>query len=139
MFLNVSLTCTAPAGQGTGIPVVVTLDSRSFTFNANLYIAPSVSSVSPTSGVTSGAFLVTIVGLNFGTTGSVVFGSGSIAGVNSFSCPVTTGGWSQNRIVCTLSQGQGSNLPIVVTVAGQSSSSSVSFFNYSSPTCITLI
>ncbi len=54
---NVQITCAVPAGNGLNNPLVVTVagqTSNTFVFN---YKPPSISSISPTNGLTSGAFV----------------------------------------------------------------------------------
>jgi hypothetical protein len=74
------VTCVVPPGQGLNVPVVVTVAGQASTSPVTYtYRAPSVSSVSPTSGPTSGKtpagapIIVTLRGANFGFSGAVLF------------------------------------------------------------------
>lgn len=120
-----TLTFTLPPGQGTGILLSVIdaagMASNSFVF---AYDAPSISSFSaPPVDVwsTLGGQNLVIDGLNFGTTGLVTVG-GAVASQVSY---------DQTSITVTTPPGVGADLPVVVTVGGQSSGSVP--FSYSAP------
>jgi hypothetical protein len=103
-----SIVCQLPPGQGT-VPIVVTANGeRSAVFDYT-YGAPAISSVSPTTGVTSGNFVLTITGRNFGSSATVTIGGQP--------CPVTSD--ANTTITCTAPAGSAGNLPLVVTVSGQ--------------------
>jgi len=111
-----SIVCQLPPGQGT-VPIVVTANGeRSAVFNYT-YGAPVISSVSPTTGVTSGNFVLTITGLNFGTSATVTIGGQP--------CQVISD--ANTTITCTAPAGSAGNLPLVVTVSGQTTQSRFSY------------
>jgi hypothetical protein len=111
-----SIVCQLPHGQGT-VPIVVTANGeRSAVFNYT-YGAPVISSVSPTTGVTSGNFVLTITGQNFGTSATVTIGGQP--------CPVISD--ANTTITCTVPAGSAGNLPLVVTVSGQTTQSRFSY------------
>jgi hypothetical protein len=111
-----SIVCQLPPGQGT-VPIVVTANGeRSAVFNYT-YGAPVISSVSPTTGVTSGNFVMTITGRNFGTSATVTIGGQP--------CPVISD--TNTTITCTVPPGRAGNLPLVVTVSGQTTQSRFSY------------
>ncbi len=111
-----SIVCQLPPGQGT-VPIVVTVNGeRSAVFHYT-YGAPVISSVSPTTGVTSGNFVLTITGRNFGTSATVTIGGQP--------CPVMSD--ANTTITCTVPAGSAGNLPLVVTVSGQTTQSRFSY------------
>jgi large repetitive protein len=111
-----SIVCQLPPGQGT-VPIVVTANGeRSSVFNYT-YGAPVISSVSPTTGVTSGNFVLTISGRNFGTSATVTIGGQP--------CPVISD--ANTVITCTVPAGSPGNLPLVVAVSGQTTESRFSY------------
>lgn len=114
--------CTAPAGQGTNLQVVVSVAGRDSAPVAFSYTRPTISNMSPAVGATIGGTPLTITGNNFGLTGTVRFGSAY--------CPVTS--WSHTNIVCTTPAGQGTNVSVVVAAGGQESLTTS--YNYSPPT-----
>ncbi|MEU7428330.1 IPT/TIG domain-containing protein [Streptomyces sp. NPDC040750] len=71
-----SLSVTVPAGAGAGpVPVTVTTAGGSNNGLTYTYVdAPTIGSLTPTSGPTSGGTAVTITGTNLDTTDSVTFG-----------------------------------------------------------------
>ena len=73
-----TITATTPAGSAGAVTVTVTVSGQSGSL-ANGYtytVPPTVSSVSPNTGSTSGGTAVTITGTNFATGATVTFGSG---------------------------------------------------------------
>lgn len=83
--------------------------------------APVIAAVSPVSGATSGGFSTTISGNGFGSNGTVTIGGRS--------CTATS--WSDTEIECIVPEGQGANLPLIVTNdLGESGSL---FFSYDPP------
>ena len=114
-----TLQFTLPAGQGrVSIRVRIvgtTVVSNSISY---AYATPTISSVSPTTGVTGGGVLVTIVGTNLGVdTSNATFVPSACQTHNAvmigrFPCtPVT---WTSTYITCTTSAGFGSGLPVTV-------------------------
>lgn len=114
------LTCRVPPGVGTNLPIVVTVGGQVATDPALSlsYLGPVITSANPTAGPTAGGATLTLTGLNFGTTQ----GSVTVGGVN---CPLTSQQHSQ--LQCLLPPGVGTNVPIVVTVAGQPSNTFLGF------------
>ncbi|MCP5543847.1 MAG: IPT/TIG domain-containing protein [Akkermansiaceae bacterium] len=102
----------SPPGEGIAIPLTVEVGgqvSNEFLFS---YDPPQVASVSPSSAPTAGGSVITLTGLNFGLAPSVSLGGTSVGDLL---------GSSHNLITFTAPPGQGTNLPLVVTAAGQSS------------------
>ena len=109
-YSNTYIECTLPVGQGVS-PVTVTLNSVKSAGYAWSYLAPSISSITPSSAATSGNVLITLVGSNFGTSGAVTFGPYTC----STSYPGTS--YSTNKVICYLPPGQGANLSVLVNVS----------------------
>jgi MYXO-CTERM domain-containing protein len=119
--------CTLPPGQGTGLAVVLSVGGQSSNTLSFAYDPPVITGLAPAAGPTSGGAL-TIDGANFGVFGATV----TIDGV---ACPVTSS--SHTTIVCTAPPGVGLDLPVVVTVAGQSSAPA--FFDHLAPAITSLV
>ena len=103
-----SLSCTVPTTT-TG-NVVVTVSSQASN-GVSFTVSPTISSVSPTSGITGST--VTITGTNFGSsqgTSKVTF--------NGVTCSVTT--WSAASITCPVPSGATTG-SVIVTVSGDAS------------------
>ena len=113
--------CSAPAGVGVGHVVTLTVSGQSASGSVS-YAAPTLSSLSASSRPTQGGATVTLAGTNLGASGASV----SIGGLN---CPVSSQTHAQVR--CTLPEGQGTGLPVVLTVGGQASNSLL--FAYDAP------
>ena len=111
-----SIVCQLPPGQGT-VPIVVWANGvQSAAFNYT-YGGPVISSVSRTTGVKKGSFVLTITGQNFGTSATVTIGGRS--------CPVISD--AGTTITCTVPRVSGDNLALVVTVSGQTTQSTFSY------------
>jgi hypothetical protein len=119
------LICTLPAGTGRNLPVVVTVSGQSSASANFTYRSPEVWFITPTSSDTGGGGNLIVSGANFGPTGTLFLGP--------YQCYPTGAGWGQTSITCAIPEGQGTALPVVVTVSGQSSNGSV-LFNYNAPT-----
>ncbi len=118
---STELMATSPPGAGS-VSVVVTENgqtSNSVTFS---YLAPTISSISPSSGPPSGGTVVTITGSNFTSNATVTFGGNPATAVTFV---------SSTEIQATSPQGSGS-VSVVVTESGQTSNSLS--FNYLAPT-----
>ncbi len=73
-----------------------------------------------------GGTILTLRGENFGSTdASVLVGDGLSS--TPVLCNIVPGNWTHTEINCTLETGLGFHLPVVVTVGGQASNSSVEF------------
>lgn len=122
--------CTLPAGQGLYQSVTIRIDGLLNVAGSSLsYDAPVVSGVNPPNGGTSGGYLITISGTNFGTSASVTVGGSD--------CPVSSSGRTQIQILCTIGAGSGQANAVVVTVpeknqANTQSSNSLGF-SYNPP------
>jgi hypothetical protein len=116
-----TVVCTLPAGQGVARNVQLTAGGQSTGSLAFSYGTPAISGVFPASGPTAGNIPITVVGANFGTSGSVTVG-GAV-------CPATL--HDHARITCTLPAGSAGVRSLQVTVAGQSGSTD---FTYEDPT-----
>jgi len=122
--------CTAPAGMGQSVDVVVTSGGRSSTPVQIAYNKPSITGIDPTSADTlPGATVLTIEGNNLGTAGSVKVGGNS--------CPLTGIGWTDSKVQCSLPVGEGANQSVIVTAGGQDSDPFL--FDYDPPTLSQLI
>ncbi len=107
------IVCTLPAGEGTSQQVRVTVAGQVANPLTLDYDAPLLTSISPSSGPTSGGTLLTLQGANFGFTGSV-----SVGGVPA---PRAPAGNSHTQLVVSLPPGQGASKDVVVTVGSRSS------------------
>lgn len=107
-----------PAGQGYNIPVMVTASGQSTPIVMFSYAAPIITSLSTTNGPEAGGTLITLVGNNFGTIGSVT--------VDGNPCLITS--YSNTEISCLTPAGIGTNRLVIVTVSGQTSNAKP--FNY---------
>mgnify|MGYP002474484666 CR=1 FL=1 len=119
------VTCTVPAQGSNPSTSAVTVISNGVTFTSSATftydssVSPSVTSISPVSG-TSGQALV-ITGTNF------VNGQTSVT-VGGTPCSVST--VSTTSITCTVGSGSAGNLPVVVSVANVGQSNSDVTFQY---------
>ena len=109
-YSNTQIQFVSPAGQGVGKQVVVTIggyDAIAATlFNYN---APSIVSVTPTNGPTVGGIEISLIGTNFGTSGTITFDGQ----------PVASTSYGQSLVKFMLPEGQGINKLIVLAVDGQ--------------------
>jgi hypothetical protein len=121
-YSHTAITCTLPAGQGTNLPVVVTSAGRSSNSGLFSYNPPAITGISAASYPTSGGTLITITGSNFGLNHSVTVG-GQAAALQA--------GSSHTQVICTLPEGQGTNVAVVLTAGGQASPAA--FINYNAP------
>ncbi|MFO0561981.1 MAG: IPT/TIG domain-containing protein [Polyangiales bacterium] len=110
-----AITFALPAGQGSNLPIELTVESQTTTSRYH-YGAPSITGINPTSGPASGGNVIVIDGSNFGITPLVTIG-GAVC------LPITS---SHTQIRCTVPAGAGTQ-PVVVNVAGQSSTTMVSY------------
>jgi len=149
---HTSLACVVAAGVGKQLDVSVSVDTQTGTLaKSYFYDPPTVTSVSPGTGVTAGGFSVTIMGQNFG--GASVHQSahakvdvaigGSACTVFDISGPLP----SHTSVVCSVAAGTGASKPVSITIQearGATSSdrdqisSAASIFSYSSPSITSL-
>ena len=115
-----SVTATAPAGTGT-VDVTVTTSNGTSAISVNdQYIyadAPTVTSLSPNAGKTSGGDTVTITGANLTSASAVHFGSASATNVT----PV-----SATSVTATAPAGAAGTVHVTVTTPNGTSTASVS-------------
>ena len=114
------ITCTIPPGQGINLNVVVivsSLSSASGYIPTYSYNPPTILSVSPLTGPTSGGITLTVNGTNFGISGYVVVGSST--------CVSSGGVVAHSLILCTLPAGSGAQSLFVQV--GSLSSAPVTF------------
>jgi IPT/TIG domain len=106
------VTVTAPAGSAGPVSVVVTTVGGSATLtNGYTYVeAPTITSLSPTSGPTAGGTSVTIDGTNLGGASSVTFGGAA----------ATIAANTSNQITVTTPAGVAGAVNVVVTTIGGS-------------------
>ena len=113
---STTITATTPAGSIGAVPVTVKVGGQSGTLaNGFAYaLSPTVSSVSPNSGTTTGGTAVTITGTNFATGATVTFGPAaatSVTVVNSTTITATTPAGSAGAVTVTVTVGaQSGNL-----------------------------
>jgi large repetitive protein len=113
------ITAAAPAGTGSGVDITVTTaGGTSATSSSDQFsYAPSVTSVSPNSGLASGGTVVTINGSGFTNGSTVDFGTTAATSVTFVSA---------TQITATAPAGTAGALNITVTTAGETSATSSS-------------
>jgi cysteine-rich repeat protein len=122
--------CTTPPGTGTDVDVSITVDGQtSNTAPYDYNPPPSISSLSLSSGATTGGEPLTINGLHFkkGSGGSGVV-------VQNQLCDLTLD--SETQIVCTTPEGAGADVEVRVSTDGQTSEAYL--WDYSPPS-VTLV
>ncbi len=122
-----TITATTPAHAAGVVTVTVTVSGQSGSLtNAFTYIGPpTVSSVSPNTGSTTGGTALTIKGTNFATGATVTFGG--TAATNVLVTNSTT-------ITATTPAGTAGAVTVTVTVSGQSGSLTNGFTYVVAPT-----
>ncbi len=121
---DTSITATSPAGSGTVHITVTTPGGTSATSTNDEYTyvpAPTVTSVSPTSGPAAGGTTVTITGSNFGIAPTVKFGNTTASGVSTN---------SPTSISATSPAGSGTVDITVTSLGGTSATSAADHFTY---------
>ena len=118
----------SPAGTGTAYVTVTTASGVSTSSSADKFTyvaapAPTVSSISPSSGTTAGGTQVTITGKNLTGATAVKFGTATAIIVSDTS----------TQIVVKSPAGSGTAYVTVITSGGTSSSSSTDKFTYVAP------
>ncbi|BCX46787.1 hypothetical protein HAHE_06950 [Haloferula helveola] len=120
-----SITAQAPAGQGTNLPVTVIAGGQSSGPTGQFsYQPPTIVGVTAAALPTAGGVPVTLNGTNFGTVATLDF--------NSVTIPVDS--QTQNTLSFTLPPGEGFDIPVEVTVGGQTSPTFD--FDYDPPTIL---
>src|SRR6202008_3244382 len=122
------ITATTPAGSAGAVTVTVTVNGQAGSLASGFtYVAPpTVTSVSPNTGTTSGGTAVTITGTNFAAGATVTFGSNAATNVAVL---------SGTQITATTPAGGGGAVTVTVTVNGQAGSLA-SGFTYNSAVAI---
>jgi len=128
---STTITCITPAHAAATVDIVVTNPdthagtlSGGFVFNPVIVPAPTVSSVSPTSGATSGGTFLTVNGSNFSSGALVSLGSSACNGVTVV---------SSSQITCTTSSGSAGATAVQVTNSDFQAGSLSSGFTYLAP------
>ncbi len=106
------------AGQGLNRTIVVTISSQSTSTTRFSYRPPTITSLVPPNGPTSGAIPITVVGQSLGQYGTVTVGG--------LDCPPLIGGWSDTQIVCTLPANRNSQTVRVTLPPSNQTSTSTS-------------
>ncbi len=122
--------CTDPVSTGT-VDVTVVTPSGTSTSTTNLFtfiLPPTLTSISPTSGIQSGGTSVTIIGTNF-VDATVDFGS-TPTGVTIL---------SETQISCIAPAGTGTVNVTVINPAATSPTSSADQFTYTSPPTVSSV
>ena len=134
---HTQIVCTVPPGQGLLVPVQVNVSgqlSASSAVNQYNYNQPSIYSLSPATSPTQGGAVLTLSGLNFGTSFSFV--SLSLGPYAVRAGDIVS--FNQSQIVFRSSRGSGQGYVVALVVGGQgvaAGSSSASFaFRYDAPT-----
>ena len=123
-----SITATTPAGSGGAVTVTVTnplAQSGSLPSGFTYAVIPTVTSVSPNTGLTAGGTAVTITGANFAAPATVTIGG--IAATNVVVVNSTS-------IAATTPPGIAGAATVMVTVSGQSGSLTSGFTYIGVPT-----
>ena len=134
-FLSVNvnetqLVVAVPAGAGAGLDVVVTdsVTKQSASLaKAFSYDAPVIKTLSTNSGPTGGGTVITITGTNFSPTLTL-----DTVTIGGFAAPIQSVSLDGTQLVVQTPVGDGTNLPVLVTVAGQASNAAS--FSYAAPT-----
>lgn len=132
-FRYIFLLVLSLLGSGTGLSVTLTTGDNRVSTLASVfaYQAPQINQISPTSGVSSGGFVMTVTGTSFGSSGDVFFVSGS----KSLPCTTPVRNLQQTQITCTAPAGVGSGYQISISTSGlQSQYVAPTTFAYNSPT-----
>lgn len=123
-FNSTYLTCMAGAGTGQNLPVNVTVNSSTYSYNVFSYIPPKV--ITTTNQNTAGGW-VTVRGSNFGNNAAVL-----TVRMNGAVCSNPFIVTAHAAINCTVGPGYGSDLYVIVTVDGQTSEP-VNVYRYNPP------
>lgn len=107
-YTTTSIRCVIAEGQGT-VDFAVSVAGQTSPPSPYSYGAPMITSIVPGNGPTVGATKLTIIGENFGTSGTIY--------IDGKECLLTAGGagYSHDRIECDVPAGEGFDLDIIVT------------------------
>jgi hypothetical protein len=138
--------CQVPEFWGKDLPVIVKISEQSSTSNIKYTYAPAtISSISPSSGPTSGLRLsgtsinVTLVGTNFGREGFVQFRPvGSPYAKDPFAANITVPHsamfvHNHTHMIFAMPEGAGYDLRVVASIGGQESITTDKTFTYDPP------
>ncbi len=124
---STSITCRTPAGTiGPAAVVVTNLDGQSATLASGftyMGAAPTLASIAPTSGPSSGGTVVTLTGTNFYAGVTVTFGgslatSVTVTGSTTITCVTSAGPVGPGNVVVTNLDGQSATLANGFTYMG---------------------
>ena len=124
-----SIQCTLPAGVGASLAVSVTVAGQTSSSVSGVvfsYQPPTISTVAPSLAAADGGTAVTLTGSNFGS------GAASTYSLTIGGQVVVPSSYSQSQVVVVVPAGVGINIPIVLTVAAQSSQTV--YVSYTAPT-----
>ena len=124
---STTITANTPAGPSGAVTVTVTVSgqSASLTNGFTYAVIPTVTSVSPNNGSTTGGTPVTITGTNFASGATVTFGGTAAANVAV---------QNSTTIMATTPAGTSGAVTVMVTVSGQSASLAGGFTYIGVPT-----
>lgn len=120
-----SVTCTMPPGEGTNVPVAITVDGQTSPPSAVSYDSPVITGVTPTRGSIAGGEIITIRGENFGAT--------SVVAVGGALCPIES--QTHDAIECILPPASGGAGNVRVLSGGQASADFPYSFGASASKC----
>ena len=109
--------CRLPPGQGTDVPVDITVDGQTSSPATFSYDPPAITAVTPTRGPAAGGVLITLTGNNFGRTTTVAVGSTD--------CPIEA--QRDDRVECMLPPESAGAPPDVQAFVGGQSSNAVPY------------
>eukprot|EP01133_Synstelium_polycarpum_P013432 gene13432-15830_t len=122
-FATAQLSFPMTPGSGAAKPSVFTFEGKSITGPSIGYMPPSISSIKPPTTIGG---VVTLYGSNFGANVGAISVSVADQPCTSLSLPT-----AHATIMCSVGPGTGSNIPMTITVDGQSTSDFT--FNYAPP------
>lgn len=128
------ITCTTAPGAGADLRWLVTIEGQVGEADVRTsYAAPAISDMTPVTADTQGGTRVTLTGTDFGygtTLGTINFGDcipvapGGTASGSGFGCPAATSSsvsGAVDTIVFEVPEGNGTDIDVAVTLAGQRS------------------
>ncbi|GBG24702.1 Protein O-linked-mannose beta-1,2-N-acetylglucosaminyltransferase 1 [Hondaea fermentalgiana] len=116
-FDHESIECFLPEGQGQLEIAVFAGEQEASSVLAFAYFPPFVKTISPVEGLAQGYYPLTVVGSNFGVTGTVYVGENE--------CETIT--YAHELITCNMPKGAGANLPVYVESGRYTSNLNVTF------------